>query len=291
MTVVVPTLNRGSYVLDCVRDLLAQRHRPLEILIVDQSPQPAPALLGLAQAHPDVVRYERVRFRGLPEARNFGWQRARYEAIVFVDDDIRCGPDLVSEHLRALRRPGVGVVGGGIDEARGERDSSSRAGVFRRWTASPLAGFSSFRESETDHARGSNFSAWRAALVAAGGFDERMNVGAALYEEAEFCFRARKAGFRVWFNGNARVTHLAAGDGGCRVRDVAAYVYGLAHNRAILIRRHVPRIYWPTALARLGLLGLAFATRYRRVNAIVACMRGLLRGWQVARMPVRCSSV
>ena len=37
ISVVVPTLNRGSYLIDTLHDLLAQDYRPIEILVVDQS--------------------------------------------------------------------------------------------------------------------------------------------------------------------------------------------------------------------------------------------------------------
>src|SRR5208282_5166662 len=115
-TVIVPTLNRGRYLIDTLHDLLAQEYRPLEILVVDQSSEEASALRDLVLKHPDLISYHKVHFRGLPLARNYGWQQAKYEAIVFMDDDIRCGPDLVSEHLRGLTLPNTGMVAGGIDE-------------------------------------------------------------------------------------------------------------------------------------------------------------------------------
>jgi GT2 family glycosyltransferase len=282
-------LNRGAYVVDCIRDLLAQDYRPLEILIVDQSGGPPPGLEGLPAAHRDLISYHKAAFRGLPEARNYGTQHARYNAIVFVDDDIRCGPYLVREHLRALRKPGVGVVAGGIEEVHGQNGNRVRAGTFRWWTASPLRGFSSREEHDAQHAPGGNFSVWRQVLAAAGGFDERLNMGAALYEETELCLRVRKAGFRVYFNGAARLTHLAAGDGGCRVRDIPAYVYGLAHNRAILIRRHVPAHFWPAAMARLALLVLSYAAHYQSPRAIANGLRGFAQGWRAAALPVKCT--
>ena len=289
VTVIVPTLNRGAHVADCIRDLAAQDHRPLEILIVDQSPAPSGTLVGLASAHGDLISYHKVPFRGLPEARNYGAQCARYDAIIFVDDDIRCGPSLVQEHLRTLRLPGVGIVAGGIDEVHDHCGKRMRAGTFRRWTASPLRGFSSREEHDAQHAQGANFSVWRQVLAAAGGFDERLNVGAALYEELELCLRVRKAGFRVYFKGAARLTHLAAGDGGCRVKDLSSYVYGLAHNRAILIRRHVPVYFWPTAVARLALLVLSYAAHYRASKAIATGLQGFAQGWRAAPLPVKCT--
>ena len=279
VTVIVPTLNRGGFLVNCVADLLAQSHRPLEILIVDQSDQLDPALVAIAAEHPDVISHYRVGFRGLPRARNYGWQLARHESIVFVDDDIRCGTELVSEHLRALSLPGVGIVAGGIDSPYGSKDLRRRPGVYRRWTATPLRGFALQGEGEADHAPGCNFSAKRSALAISGGFDEALGIGAALYEELEICLRIKNAGFRVYFNGAARLTHLTAPEGGCRVSRVRSYVDSLAHNRGVMIRRHGRWYHTPFAVMRLAALGFSYARSYREPAALFDCVAGGVRGY------------
>jgi GT2 family glycosyltransferase len=287
VTVVVPTLNRGRFLIDCLRDLLQQRHRPLEILVVDQSDEPSPEMQELAERRPDVISWHRVNSRGLPMARNYGWQHAQHEAIIYVDDDIRCGPSLASEHLRALKLSNVGVVAGGIDEAWKHAEQIRRTGVFDQWVAEPEGGFAARIQGDVDHARGCNFSVWRPILRDLDGIDEGLQVGAALYEETDFCLRVKRAGHRIYFNGCARVTHLAVGDGGCRVGEVVGYVYGLAHNRALLVRRHLRWYHVPTALARLALLGGSYAVHYRAPRALSACASGCLAGWQKGtRLPV-----
>jgi GT2 family glycosyltransferase len=287
VTVVVPTLNRGSVLIDCLKDLLQQRHRPLEILVVDQSDESSPEMRELAERRPDIINWHRVSFRGLPMARNYGWQHARHDAIVYLDDDVRCGPALASEHLRALKLPNVGVVAGGIDEAWKPADQMRRPGVFDLWVAESERGFAARSECDVDHAPGGNFSVWRPILRDLDGIDEGLQVGAALYEETDFCLRVKRAGHRIYFNGCARVTHLAVGDGGCRIGEVASYVYGLAHNRALLIRRHLRWYHVPTALARLALLGGSYAVHYRAPRALWACVSGCLAGWKKGtRLPV-----
>ncbi len=289
VTVVVPTLGRGGYLADCLGDLLAQQHRPLEVLVVDQSAERDPAAARLAARHPGVISHHRVGFRGLPRARNFGWQHARYEAIVFVDDDIRCGPELAAEHLRTLRLPGVGVVAGGIDTTSGPADVRRRPGIYRRWTATPLRGFAARTEGNADHAAGCNFSAWRSVLAGVGGFDESLGTGAALYEELDFCLRAGRAGYRVYFNGAARLTHLVAPGGGCRVERLREHVRALAHNRAMMIRRHGRWYHAPVAALRLASLGLSHARHYREPLALVDCATGGVRGFRTGGRSPACT--
>jgi GT2 family glycosyltransferase len=288
VTVVVPTLNRGTYLIDAVQDLLAQTHTPIEILIVDQSPQEVPALRHLAHAHSDVISYHKVLFRGLPLARNYGWQQAKYEAILFVDDDIRCGPELVSEHLCGLVQPNVGMVAGGIDEPKSSQENV-RPGHFNSWTATPSRGFESTGEFRVSHVPGGNFSAWRSALQSAGGFDEALAPGAALYEETELCLRVRKGGLDILFRGSARLQHLAAGNGGCRVPDLPKYIRSLAHNRAILIRRNLRWFQVPIACLRLLLLFASFAAHYRNLGILRPAIAGLAAGLRAAKQPPICS--
>ena len=289
VTVAVPTLNRGAFLVNCLRDLMAQHQRPLEILVVDQSAVVDREVTQIAEEHAGLISYHRVGFRGLPLARNYAWRHAKYGAIVYVDDDIRCGPTLVAEHLRALRMPGVGIVAGGIDEAHKPIDRGPPTGTFNPWTATCARGFAANGEQDVCHVPGGNFSAWREVIRAAGGFDERLNVGAALYEELDFCLRARQAGYRIYFNGNARVTHLAAASGGCRVAGVPAYVRALAHNRAILIRRYIKWFRAPVALARLALTALSFAVHYHSPHALIACTVGCIQGLRDGRRQPCCT--
>lgn len=280
-TVVVPTLNRGTVAADCVRDLLAQTHRPLEILVVDQSERASDELKVLAESQPDLVHWHRLTFRGLPAARNYGWQHAAHEVIVFVDDDIRCGPGLVTEHIRALCLPNVGVVAGAVDETEAQKPSEP-TGIFRRWTATPLRGFEADWEGEVDHAPGGNFSTWRHLIARLGGIDERFQVGAALYEETDYCLRVRGAGLRIYFNGRARLTHLGFRSGGCRVPDISQYALGLAQNRTILIQRYLKWYHLPSAFLELSRLSMAYVVHYRRLDVftsfVVGCLKGLRAG-------------
>jgi GT2 family glycosyltransferase len=289
VSIVVPTLNRGTYLIDTLEDLLAQDYEPIEILVVDQSSEENPALLDLALRHPGSISYHKVAFRGLPLARNFGWQLAKYEDIVFVDDDIRCGPSLIREHLRGLSQPNIGMVAGGIDEGRSETKDSRPPGRFNSWTATPERSFRASEECLVQHVAGCNFSVRRSVLQAAGGFDEALAKGAALYEETDLCLRVQRCGFRIYFNGKARLKHLAAGNGGCRVADLPKYMESLAHNRAILIGRNLLPFQIPVAYFRLFLLFISYATHYRTVEIFGPGITGFLDGRKAAKQSPVCT--
>lgn len=289
MTVIVPTLNRGGYLLNTLRDLVAQSHRPLEILVVDQSDARDPEVDALVAAHGELIRYHRVALRGLPQARNYGWQHAHYDYLLYVDDDIRCGPDLVSEHLRILTRPGTGLVGGGIDEVNKPADLAAHPASYNVWSASPTRGFGAHGEFRAAHVPGGNFSAPRELLERAGGVDESLSSGASLYEETDLALRIAEQGYAIRFNGSARVRHLAAASGGCRTDEVVDYVHALAHNRAVLIRRHSRAFQVPVAGLHLASTALGFAWHYRSPGCLLAALRGAAGGWRDGGQQPKCS--
>lgn len=282
VSVVVPTLNREAVLLDTLRDLLNQDCDDYEILVIDQSPAVNQDVLALARDHATRIRYFHAAFRGLPQARNFGWRQARKEIVLYMDDDIRAGPGLVRAHHDCYRNPSVHAVAGGIDEAAGDTIKGP-TGKFQYWTATPHRNFSAHKASWVEHFKGCNFSCRRSALAAVDGVDEVLNVGAALYEETDLALRMQAKGFRIWFEPTARLTHLAAPSGGCRVqRDWPRYMYGLAHNRSIIIHRHLRPWHRPTALARLLLLGLSYSRLDRSLRPFGATLRGIRDGGKAA---------
>lgn len=271
VSVIVATLNRGDYLYNCLVDLIAQDHRPLEILVVDQSSTTNDAVQALVNDHPNLISYHKVTFRGLTVARNYGLKHARHEALVFVDDDIRCLPDLVSQHLRALQLPNVGLVAGRLIEENG----AIQAGTFHYWRASPQNYVANDREYDTHTVAGANFAVWKSVAEQVGGFDEALSVGSAIYEDTEFSLRVKHAGYRVYHNGNAYLNHLKSATGGCRVDQVYDYVWSMAHNRTYLIRRYLKWYHYPSAFFAMFRLGMAYAVHYRQPKALGAVFSGI----------------
>jgi GT2 family glycosyltransferase len=180
------------------------------------------------------------------------------------------------------------MVAGGVDESISSEEISVASGQFNSWTASPVRSFGARGECFVQHVAGCNFSVWRSILQAIGGFDEALATGAALYEETELCMRVRKCGFDIYFNGSARLQHLTAGNGGCRVPDLPEYLGSLAHNRAILIGRHLRWFQIPVAYLRLLLLFISYAAHYHTLRVFRPGIAGLLTGMQAAKQAPLC---
>jgi GT2 family glycosyltransferase len=290
VSVIVPTLQRGDFLADCLRDLAAQTHERLEVVIVDQSDSVPPQVAEALKLLGDRASHYRVNFRGLPSARNFGWQFAKHDRLIFVDDDVRMPPDFVTRHLDALSTPGVGIVAGGFDEPKRGHDAGPNTGRFFRHTCDPHRGFAATGRFEVDHAQGCNFSTFKSVLQRVGGFDETLNYGAALYEDLDFALRVGRTGLKVLFDGAARLTHLVAPSGGCRVDQVARYTHSLGHNRSLVISRHLAPAEQATAYAYLLKLFAAYAVHYRNPAAIAEGWSGLQLGRRAGQRAPLCTS-
>jgi len=279
ISVVIPTINRAEVLLDTLRDIAVQDFDDWEVIVIDQSDEPNAEAQAILARMPVPHTYVRPDFRGLPQARNAGWRAAVKDIVLYIDDDIRCGPGFLQAHLDAHRASGAALVAGGITEAKGDRTLPGATGSFNWWTATSVRNFHLPDAGFCLHAPGGNFSIRRDVIAAIGGLDEQLSIGAALYEETELALRLRAAGHRCWFAPEAHLTHLAAPMGGCRVpHDVPRYMHGLAHNRALLIYRHLRVWHRPTAVLRLFLLGLSYSHADRSLAPLRATLTGMRAG-------------
>ncbi len=287
ISVVIPTLNRQDCIQNTVRDLLGQDFSNFEIVIVDQSPHQDTGLLSWLESRGGgKVSYFHVDFRGLPLARNFGWQKCSHSIIVFVDDDVEIPKNFLTEFSKSFKEKDVGLVAGGIEEVhRRDNPNPTRTGHFNFWTATPFRDFNAGKEKFIFSAPGGNFAVKKEVFQKISGFDEALSAGAALYEESEFCLRALSRGFKIFFSPSARLRHLAHETGGCRVPEMPKYIWSLARNRMFLITRYLEWYHMPTAMLRVFLLILSYTRASLSLETFTSGIRGLGEGFELAKLP------
>lgn len=292
ISVIIPTLNRVGCLLDTVGYILSQDFKyPYEIIIVDQSQQVNQMMIGMEQNNQVIIKYHHITcFKGLPEARNYGAQCARYDYILYLDDDIECNENLLAEHYKYISQQHIGIVAGGITEKYKENPKSRNTGVFHFFSAIPERGFHLMENGYVDHAGGGNYSIKKDVFYKVGGVDEYLNVGAALYEETDICLRVKKSGYKVFFNYNAHIWHLAAPTGGCRVLDIEKYIYALVHNRSIIIHRYLNRYQRLTAYFVLVKLVLSYMLAYKNSSLFKVFRKAYTEGRQKALMPPKVTN-
>lgn len=209
VSVVIPTYQRERVLVETIDHLLRLEVSPAEILIVDQTERHEPGtyreLAGLERE--GRIRWLRLSDPSVTHAMNVGLDKARNDIVLFLDDDIIPGAELIAAHARAQAQEACNIVAGQVLQP-GEEPSAEAAtdAQFR---------FCSVRRRHISELMGGNFSIKRRVALELGGFDENF-VHVAYRFEAEFASRALAAGEKILFEPEASIRHLKASTGGTR---------------------------------------------------------------------------
>jgi len=206
LSVIISTYNRREILQKTLAAYQAQSARSgiLEVLVLDdESTDGTPEAVSEFSARSELpVRYFRLPHGGQAAARNHGIREAKGRLILFGDDDILPGPNLVAEHLAwhtKYPQAGVGILG--LVEWSPEvkptpfMDWLAEEGFFEygRLKAGEETGFGCFYSC--------NLSLKTDFLRENGLFDEDFKSYG--FEDTELGYRLEKKGFRLLYNPRA----------------------------------------------------------------------------------------
>jgi glycosyltransferase involved in cell wall biosynthesis len=113
VSVVIPAHNSQPYIVAALDSILAQQHRPLEILVVDDGSTDSTA--QIVRGYAPEVRLIEQNQRGHPAARNTGIHAAAGEFLGFLDHDDLWSPDKLDRQIASFdRNPALDLVFGHI---------------------------------------------------------------------------------------------------------------------------------------------------------------------------------
>lgn len=208
VSIVIPTYQRESVLLETVRHLLNQETLANEIIIVDQTLDHDPSTAMCLQKWHDegVIHWVKLPEPSVPKAMNSGLQIAHQPLVLFVDDDVIPVPDLVAIHAQTHSQRRVALVAGQVIQSwhiswtSEQRESTVFASSTRRYVNEFMGG---------------NFSIKREIGLKLGGFDENFRWAAYRFE-AEFAARLLGSGEKILYEPTASIYHLKAPTGGTR---------------------------------------------------------------------------
>ena len=291
VSVVIPTYNRAALVGEAIESALAQTHRDLEVIVVDDgSTDDTPK-------HVARVSDPRVRFlcrphAGVAAARNAGIAAAAGEVVAFLDSDDLWKPTKLETELAALERHPAAA---GIFSDLEKRDGATFVPSFMRRTQI----FARLLRRLGDRAATDGIllpsrtlylcllrevpiktpalSIRRSALQRMGGFDERWTSS----EDWEFLLRLVREHSLVYLDVPLAVIRVSPDSlrRGDQERGELAMLHLLARERRRASDPEMRRAAGAGIVERAKHLSWYYRDRGRRVAAMRACLRGFCLAW------------
>ena len=110
ISVIVPVYRVEAYLERCVKSILSQTYKNLEVILVDDgSPDQCPAICDACAEKDARVKVIHQENKGLSGARNAGIDAASGEYLAFVDSDDYVSPHFIEELYQLLQDTGCAI--------------------------------------------------------------------------------------------------------------------------------------------------------------------------------------
>jgi len=142
VTCIVPVYNGEAFLGEALDSIVAQRHRPIEILVIDDGSTDGTAGIAAA-AREAAVRYARQDNAGGAAARNRGIAMAQGDFVAFLDADDLWPPDKLDRQLaRFAARPDLDVSLAHVQNFWMPEVAAERIQLQGHRRTQPVAGYS-----------------------------------------------------------------------------------------------------------------------------------------------------
>lgn len=277
VAIIVLTWNGRDLTLDCLRSLEAV-HTPGAYGVVVDNASSDGTVAAIRERYGDrIAVIENDSNLGFAAGNNVGIRRALADGANFVlllNNDTMVAPDFVDELLRAMTAaPDTGITAPKIFYAEPPNQIWFAGGEISLWRGTARhTGIREIdrgqydRERDIDYATGCAMLVRREVFEKAGYLDPAYQ---AYFEDADFCVRAREAGFRIRYAPAAKVWHrISASTGGQLSRRKATRK--LASSRRFFAA-HARPWHWATIpfffmVDVLRIVGLVLTGRIRDVS-------------------------
>lgn len=289
ISVVVCTANRANSLAHMLLEfskITFPKNANVEMIVVDNnsSDNTADVVAQAGMDFPVPIRYVRETRQGSGFALNRGLDQSSGEIIASTDDDCVVADDWLVRITQAFaREPRMDVVGGRVELY----DDSHHPITIKTSRTPEIMGETTFPGGIL---LGCNVAFRRGVVERIGGFDPRFGAGAPLKagEDAEFVYRAYKAGFKILYEPSILVYHNHKRVHPDQIRKLQSnYVRS---DGALLMkhmlegdRRAIKWYYWRLSRLLSGLLAgpLTSASLLHRARLVGDMFGGAFALWRV----------
>ena len=274
VSVVVPTIGRAALLEECVASIAACSPPPDEIVVVDQSGDPAVASV-VSRFEAAGARLLVATFRDRSLAVNLGMREARHELVAVTDDDCTVDPSWIDRAWEHVAADATTIVTGRVLPLGEAVAVPSLVGSEQPCEYTGL---------DYDVLFGCNMACSRSRFLELGGFDERVKLA----EDNDFCYRWLRAGRRLRYDPSMLIWHRAWRT----PEQLGTHFRGYARGQGIFYAKHLRRgdltalRFVAHDLRRAARAALARLVRGRpewpdaRLSLPLGLARGLVEGWR-----------
>jgi GT2 family glycosyltransferase len=289
---IVLNYNGREVTLQALASLAAMDYPACDLIVVDNGSTDG-SYEAVAAAFPAVIQVRTEENQGPAGGANLGMRRALaggYDYLLILNNDIEVAADFVTRLVEvAESAPDVGIVGPkGYFYWDRERIWSAGGRLPFREAATKERGEGRLdrgqfdRTEEVDYVNGCAMLVKRRVVEEVGLWDPIYHLSV---EDADFCMRAKEAGYRCFYAHRARLWHMVStSTGGYR----AGKTFQTGRSTAIFFRRHATAAQQVKAWVWVvGSLPFAFLRELLRGNqgAVIAKARGFLAGLRAPLAP------
>jgi len=198
VSVVVPCYNSENTLEKCIDALKKQNYSgDFEILMVDDGSKDSTSEIIKKNKE---IKYIFQKNSGPAKARNNGWKHANGDIVVFTDSD--CVPE--KDWLKEIIKPfdindKIGAVGGAYNKTI--NSNSLLANLIGEEIKFRYLNFGKYTDAHGSY----SLAVKKEVLKKINGFNEFYPVATA--EDWDLCYKIQSAGYKIYFNKNAKVGH------------------------------------------------------------------------------------
>jgi GT2 family glycosyltransferase len=207
-SIIIPSYNGKKMLIDCIQAIRDYTDLPYEIIVVDN---------GSTDGTVDFCVKEKITFvsipnnRGFPAACNLGMKIATGDNLLLLNNDIIASHNWLSNQLACLySSEEIGIVGPYTNYASGKQLLPSSYDDIPQFHEKALQYNQPNSQlwQPTERIVGLCFLIKRTLFEKIGYLDEQFSPGH--YEDDDYCYRARKSGFKLMIAGDVMIHHYGS---------------------------------------------------------------------------------
>lgn len=289
VSVVIPTYNSWFTLKDCVSSIQKQTLKPFEIIVVDNASSDGTSQKVKAM-FPEIKLITLTTNTGVTGGRNKGIEKSssRSDFILFFDHDMVADRKLLEELVDISQsNKTIGITTPKIYYSDDKKRIWAAGTGINLWTGQILfRGGQDIGQYETENevqVAPAVLLVKRLVINKLRSFDDRYF---ATYEDTDFCFRAKRDGFKVFYAPRAIAYHKIPSDPERESRRLLSRAYWIGRNRILFMKDFGSNfLIFTLFLPIYTIYYIRLALRYNKFNSWISFLHGCADGMLTVLIP------